>query len=354
MSVEFHPLSGAFGVRLDGIDLRDDQPIEVRQAVRAAWLDQSLILVRGQHLDVEQHKRFVEWFGPISTAGYAASSDNAEKYISNTRADGVAREGSLLKHQDFCFYDTLLPGLSLYAEEVPASGGETIFASTSVAYQRLPAALKQRIGALEARHVYDYGNDRGTQRFRIAAAPKAPTATHPVVLPHPATHRPLLFVNELMTDSIVGLADRERRFVARAVVISRRSGGALRTPLAGRRSHRVGQLGAATRTSRLCPRRAPVTSPVPDRRVKRVGQTQLDVLIRDSRASIRSNSGATRLAVRSAAGVLHRVSCMATNWCCIAEVAPTQLVERRVVIFAPPLVGGDRDRRLARPRTRPR
>ena len=209
MSVEFHPLSGAFGVRLDGTDLHDDQPIEVRQAVRAAWLDQSLILVRGQDLDVEQHKRFVEWFGPISTAGYAASSDSSEKYISNTRDDGVAREGSLLKHQDFCFYDTLLPGLSLYAQEVPASGGETIFVSTLAAYQRLPAALQQRIRDLEARHVYDYGNDRGTQRFRIAAAPQAPTATHPVVLPHPVTHRPLLFVNELMTDSIVGLADRE-------------------------------------------------------------------------------------------------------------------------------------------------
>ena len=181
----------------------------MRQAVRAAWLDQSLILVRGQDLDVEQHKRFVEWFGPISTAGYAASSDSSEKYISNTRDDGVAREGSLLKHQDFCFYDTLLPGLSLYAQEVPASGGETIFVSTLAAYQRLPAALQQRIRDLEARHVYDYGNDRGTQRFRIAAAPQAPTATHPVVLPHPVTHRPLLFVNELMTDSIVGLADRE-------------------------------------------------------------------------------------------------------------------------------------------------
>jgi alpha-ketoglutarate-dependent taurine dioxygenase len=209
MSVEFHPLSGAIGVQLAGIDLRDDQPDDVRRAAKAAWLDHSLILVRGQDLDVEQHKRFVEWFGPISTAGYAASSDSSEKYISNTRADGVAREGSLLKHQDFCFYETLLPGLSLYAQEVPASGGETIFASTQLAYERLPATLKQRVSDLEARHVYDYGNDRGTQRFRIAAAPNAPTATHPVVLSHPLTHRPLLFVNELMTDSIVGLADRD-------------------------------------------------------------------------------------------------------------------------------------------------
>ena len=209
MNVELRPLSGAFGVELCGVDLHHEQPDELRRHARDAWLEHSLVLVRGQDLDVAEHKRFVEWFGPISTAGYAAASDRSEKYISNTRDEGVAREGSLLKHQDFCFYESLLPGLSLYAEEVPSTGGETIFASTQLAYQRLPGELKQRIGGLHARHVYDYGNDYGTQRFRIAAAPKAPTATHDVVLSHPATGRPLLFVNELMTDSIVELTDRE-------------------------------------------------------------------------------------------------------------------------------------------------
>ena len=209
MNVELRPLSGAFGVELRGVDLHDEHPGDLQRSVRDAWLEHSLVLVRGQDLDVGEHKRFVEWFGPISTAGYAAASDRSEKYISNTRDEGVAREGSLLKHQDFCFYETLLPGLSLYAEEVPSSGGETIFASTQLAYERLPDELKQRIDGLHARHVYDYGNDRGTQRFRIAAAPKAPTATHDIVLSHPATDRPLLFVNELMTDSVVELADPE-------------------------------------------------------------------------------------------------------------------------------------------------
>lgn len=208
MDVELRPLPGAFGVQLEGVDLHEDQPVEVRRAVRDAWLEHSLVLVRRQDLDVDEHKRFVEWFGPISTAGYAAASDRSEKYISNTRDDGVAREGSLLKHQDFCFYETLLPGLSLYAEEVPSSGGETVFASTKLAYERLPDDLKRRIGDLHATHVYDYRNDRGTQRFRVAAAPQAPTATHAVVLAHPVTDRPLLFVNELMTDRVAELDDQ--------------------------------------------------------------------------------------------------------------------------------------------------
>jgi alpha-ketoglutarate-dependent taurine dioxygenase len=209
MSLELQPLPGPIGVRLEGIDLREDHPASVRAAVRDAWLERALVLVQGQELGVADHQRFAEWFGPISTAGYAATADTSEKYISNTRAEGVAREGSLLKHQDFCFFDTLLPGLSLYAEEVPEVGGATVFASTQLAYERLPDALKQRIAGLHARHVYDYRNDYGTQRFRIASSPGAPTAIHPIVLSHPVTQQLLLFVNELMTDSIVELDERD-------------------------------------------------------------------------------------------------------------------------------------------------
>jgi alpha-ketoglutarate-dependent taurine dioxygenase len=91
MNVELQELSGAFGVRVEGVDLHDDQPAEVRRVVHDAWLDHGLVLVRGQDLDVDEHKRFVEWFGPISTVGYAPTSTSSEKYISNTRDDGVER-----------------------------------------------------------------------------------------------------------------------------------------------------------------------------------------------------------------------------------------------------------------------
>ena len=59
MNVEFRPIPGAFGVQLEGIDLHYDHPVEVRDAVRSAWLDHALVLVRGQDLAVEQHQRFV-------------------------------------------------------------------------------------------------------------------------------------------------------------------------------------------------------------------------------------------------------------------------------------------------------
>jgi hypothetical protein len=108
------------------------------------------------------------------------------------------------------FFDQLLPAICLYAEEVTRTGGTTIFADTRKAHDRLPTDLRDRLAGLEAMHLYDYANDYGDHRFRVAtAAPEAPRATHPVVLPHATTGRPLLYVNRLMTDSIVGLGDAE-------------------------------------------------------------------------------------------------------------------------------------------------
>jgi taurine dioxygenase len=207
MAVAVRALSEALGVELCGVDLREEQPDDVKALAVAAWQEHLLVLVRDQDITIAEQSRFVSWFGPIDTNGYAAgfNAESPEMFISNTRPEGVARAGSLLKHQDHCFFEKVLPGICLFAEEVPTSGGDTIFANSHLAFDHLPLPLRQRIGALQAVHTYDYRNDYGTERFRIATSPGAPTAVHPVVMTHPGSDRPILFVNELMTDSIVDL-----------------------------------------------------------------------------------------------------------------------------------------------------
>jgi len=198
------------GAEITGIDLSRAVPSELRALAANALRDHHLVLVRGQEVDLQGHLRFAECFGSIDQSGYEAAPEVSEEmYISNTRPEGVAREGPLLKHQDHCFYPRLLPVLSLYAETVAGEGGETIFANAHRAYENLPAELRSRVAKLHARHVYDYANDYGTRRFRIEESPDAPNASHPVVLENVRNGRPLLFVNELMTDSIVELPAKE-------------------------------------------------------------------------------------------------------------------------------------------------
>jgi len=210
MTTQLRPLSGALGAELVGVDLREPQPAEVRAAAAAALRERHLVLVRGQDIELADQARFVSWFGSVDTSGYPPGMvDEPAMFISNTRPEGVARNGLLLKHQDHCFFDRVLPAICLYAEETPDDGGDTIFANAELAFERLPAPLRARIASLSARHVYDYASDYGTVRFRIATSPDAPRAEHPVAWPHPRSGRTVLFVNELMTDGIVGLPEDE-------------------------------------------------------------------------------------------------------------------------------------------------
>jgi alpha-ketoglutarate-dependent taurine dioxygenase len=204
-------LSENIGVELVGIDLRESQPVEVRDAAVDALRYHLLVLVRGPELSIADHRRFMEWFGPIDMVhAYGEfTSESGEHYISNTRPDGYARDGELLRHQDYCFQDRLLPAISLYAEVAPAVGGETRFTNVMAAYERLPEDLRRRIAGLRALHLLDERNAT-TRRYRAATAPAdAPRAIHPVVETHPLTGKPILYVNPSMTDSIVGLPEAE-------------------------------------------------------------------------------------------------------------------------------------------------
>jgi alpha-ketoglutarate-dependent taurine dioxygenase len=218
MEFELRPLSEALGVEVVGLDLRDEQPPRVVEAIVAAWREHHLVLVRTAGLDDEAQGRFASWFGAVTAI--TPTGARAASYISNTRPEGRARSGPLLKHQDYCFTDSLLAGLSLYAEAIPAIGGETIFVNALLAYERLPLELRSRLDGLHARHVYDPTSDDGTRRYRVADLAGAPVAVHPVVLTHPATGRPLLFVNELMTDAIVELpADESEALLHRLFAV---------------------------------------------------------------------------------------------------------------------------------------
>jgi alpha-ketoglutarate-dependent taurine dioxygenase len=211
MAVELRALSESIGVELCGLDLRAAQPDAVRELAIDALRKHLLVLVRGPELSTAEHRRFVEWFGPIDTVGAlgAFETPRGEHYISNTRSDGGAPDGELLRHQDYCFQDRPVPAISLYAEIAPAVGGETVFTNVMGAYDQLPTPLRRRIATLDAVHVYDPVS-AATARYRVATAPTdAPHATHPVVIAHPGTGRPLLYVNPLMTDSIVGLPGDE-------------------------------------------------------------------------------------------------------------------------------------------------
>jgi taurine dioxygenase len=94
----------------------------------------------------------------------------------------------------------------LYAMEIPAKGGNTLFANMFEAYDALPAALQSRLDGMKALNVYDYEN---AATIKGAVRDAAPRFAHPIFRTHPANGRKALYVNRLMTTSIVGMDPAE-------------------------------------------------------------------------------------------------------------------------------------------------
>jgi taurine dioxygenase len=95
-------------------------------------------------------------------------------------------------------------GSILYAREVPEVGGDTMFASMYAAYDALSDGLGKLLSTMNAlhssRHAFGEGayagadaEDIGDRLGNTAAATQ--DAIHPVVIRHPLSGRPALYVN---------------------------------------------------------------------------------------------------------------------------------------------------------------
>lgn len=210
--LQIEPLSAAAGAEVLGLDLSAPLGAARMAAVERAWYRYKVLLFRGQDLSEEGQFAFARQFGPLQKVRSAVhlTGDNVyAMHVSNREVNGqpgLLPEGEMQFHADQCYYERPCKATILYGIEIPKAGGNTCFIDTVQAYQRLADADKRRLQGLRALHVYDY-DAAPTIKGAVTAA--APQFVHPVVIRHPATGQPALYVNRLMTFAIEGLAAAE-------------------------------------------------------------------------------------------------------------------------------------------------
>lgn len=98
----------------------------------------------------------------------------------------------------------------MLSHQVPQSGGDTLWASLSCAYETLSDSIKSEIAELSA--VYDMGDFRNNFAIGETSGDKLTgahqrfgSAIHPIVKTHPVSGRKFLYVNESFTQQIVGM-----------------------------------------------------------------------------------------------------------------------------------------------------
>jgi taurine dioxygenase len=104
----------------------------------------------------------------------------------------------------------------LCAKEVPALGGDTMFASMTAAFAGLSDRMQRFISGLEAIHDLKpfrvlFGDSEDDRKNLHRHELKYPPRTHPVVSVHPVSGRKVLFVNPNFTLAIKNMDERESR-----------------------------------------------------------------------------------------------------------------------------------------------
>jgi taurine dioxygenase len=203
-----------FGVEVD-LDLSQPLDDSTRAALRSLLWEQHLLRFRHQDLSLDGQIDLMASFGPVNRDH---GDINARDYVTkDPELGGNLGSGRLAFHNDLSASPLPMIALSLYALDVEPETTSTRFIDSAQVYRELPAALRDRLDGLEALHAYYPATDTSFKQFgrvRSTSPGGEPIdternahATHPLVLPHPHTGEPILFVNELLTDRVLGLSD---------------------------------------------------------------------------------------------------------------------------------------------------
>lgn len=188
------PLSPVIGAQASGahlVDLDDDALARVRTAL----LEHKVLFFRGQHLAQDDQVAFARRLGDLTGGHPTLPSPSGNGYI--LELDSLAGGRADHWHTDVTFA-LEPPAISiLRAVKVPPVGGDTQWANTEVAYQRLPGPLQRLAGELHAVHsnAYDYGRSpageesEAARRHREQFVNAVFETEHPVVRLHPETGR---------------------------------------------------------------------------------------------------------------------------------------------------------------------
>ena len=209
-------IAGALGAEVHGLDLARPLDPAAKQALHDAWMEHQVLFFREQAITVEQHKAFARNFGELHVHPVLQQmADQGHPEIVVLESDAGRPIVAERWHSDVTFEKCPPLGSILRAVQVPAAGGDTMWASMYAAYEALSDAMQRLLSGLSALH--DGGGfariaKDEAQRKDLASRKEA---VHPVVRTHPVTGQRGLFVNSVFTKQIVGMKQGESQALLR-------------------------------------------------------------------------------------------------------------------------------------------
>jgi taurine dioxygenase len=227
-------LTSSVGARVEGVDLSREIPDAMQLELQQALWDNYVLVFPGPPVGMDEQIRLASCFGEVQPMPVFRflGERNPAIAVDNRGGGIVDREGRTKRpvifnnraqqvrelpnwHTDVSFTRVVPQVGTLRAEVLPPVGGDTCFASLCAAYAALSPVMQDLLVNLKAVHappagykesidVWQYGED-AEARFDSEFGPRE----HPLVIEHPHSRRPSLFVNPSFTVRIAGMTDPE-------------------------------------------------------------------------------------------------------------------------------------------------
>lgn len=218
VDVTIERIAGACGAVVHGFDLRGPQDPEVIERLRTLLDEHLVVCLPDQQLDLDQLERFTDELGGRDLTPFVASVPGRPYVIRVIKEPADELNFANAWHTDLSYLPAPPAYTVLHAWEVPAFGGDTMWANQYLAYETLPRSLQEQLLTLRATHsagmAYGTGGylEKVADRTSMQILPSDEAhqvRTHPMVVRHPRTGRAALFVNPVYTTGIEGMDPAE-------------------------------------------------------------------------------------------------------------------------------------------------
>ncbi|MFN3858083.1 MAG: TauD/TfdA dioxygenase family protein [Caulobacter sp.] len=210
LTIEKLPGCGAMVHDIDLARLDDRAAAALRQAL----FDHGVLFFRGQSLSRQDHLDLARRFAPIDVNRFFPADPEWPEIakVEKTKEQTSNIGGGW--HTDHSYDAEPALGSILVARDLPPSGGDTLFADMYAAWEALPDRLKDRVRHMKAihstAHVFGEGGAYArSDQDALSGSRDLPETVHPVVIRHPGSGKPVLYVNPAFTTGFVGLSKEE-------------------------------------------------------------------------------------------------------------------------------------------------
>ena len=214
--MEIVPTDGGCGAEVRGVDLNalSDEAVET---IADAQAEHGVVFFRDQRLTPDDQLAVAQRFGAINVNRFFTPVPEQPQVALVLKEPRHKTNVGGGWHTDHSYDQVPALGSMLYALEVPERGGDTLFASMYRAFEALSPDLRKQLAGLRAnhssRHVFGqqgYFAAKGDERY---GNPEKATqdAVHPMVIRHPRSGRPALYVNPGFTVGIEGWTAAESK-----------------------------------------------------------------------------------------------------------------------------------------------